>query len=116
MPNVFNIACIQASVEVIDDPTQKENVIARNIERGLNIAESAVIREEAKVIVFPEAWFQGEVGAYGLDEAEIQRLIKARAAARASKDFAAADRVRDTLIDMGVMLEDGVGGTTWKRA
>ena len=59
MPNIFNIACIQASVEVIDDPTQKENVIARNIERGLNIAESAVIREEAKVIVFPEAWFQG---------------------------------------------------------
>ena len=90
-----------------DDPSEK-------------IAIRAELLSSAKLLGLlgcdPEAWFQGEVGAYGLDEAEIQRLIKARAAARASKDFAAADRVRDTLIDMGVMLEDGVGGTTWKRA
>ena len=64
----------------------------------------------------PESWFQGEAGADGLDETEIQRLIQARAAARASKDFAEADRVRDSLKDMGVVLEDGAGGTTWKRA
>ena len=38
MPNKYQIACIQASIEVIDDPSDKDAVIARNIERGLNIA------------------------------------------------------------------------------
>ena len=59
MTKKFQIACIQASIEVIDDPTDRNSVIGCNIERGLNIAESAVIREEAKVLVFPEAWLQG---------------------------------------------------------
>ena len=59
MAKKFQIACIQASVEVIDDPTDRNAVIGRNIERGLNIAESAVVRDEAKVLVFPEAWLQG---------------------------------------------------------
>jgi predicted amidohydrolase len=55
----FQIACIQSSIEVIDDPADRDAVIGRNIERSLNIAESAVLRDEAKVIVFPEAWLQG---------------------------------------------------------
>ena len=59
MPNKYQIACIQASIEVIDDPSDKDAVIARNIERGLNIAESAIVRDEAKVVVFPEGWLQG---------------------------------------------------------
>ena len=59
MAKKYQLACIQASVEVIDDPADKKDVISRNIERGLNIAESAIVREEAKVIVFPEAWLQG---------------------------------------------------------
>lgn len=59
MARKYQLACIQASIEVIDDVADKDAVIARNIERGLNIAESAVIREEAKVIVFPEGWLQG---------------------------------------------------------
>jgi len=63
----------------------------------------------------PEAWFQGGGGVDHLDEAKIQHLIDARTTARTSKDFAEADRVRDTLKAMGVVLEDGAGGTMWKR-
>jgi len=59
MARTYQIACIQAAIEVIDDPADKDAVIERNITRGFNVAESAVMREEAKVIVFPEAWFQG---------------------------------------------------------
>jgi cysteinyl-tRNA synthetase len=46
---------------------------------------------------------------------EIERLIEDRHAARRRRDFAAADRVRDDLAARGVLLEDSVGSTRWKR-
>ncbi len=46
---------------------------------------------------------------------EISRLIEDRQAARRRRDFAAADRIRDDLAARGVLLEDGSGGTRWKR-
>ncbi|MCW8108296.1 cysteine--tRNA ligase [Alteromonas ponticola] len=49
------------------------------------------------------------------DAAEIEALIKKRNDARASKDWAAADAARDALTAKGVVLEDGPGGTTWRR-
>ncbi len=47
--------------------------------------------------------------------AEIEQLIEDRQAARRRRDFTAADRIRDDLAARGVLLEDGAGGTRWKR-
>lgn len=63
----------------------------------------------------PEAWFAGHVeGDLAADD--IESLIAQRNAARASKDFATADEIRDKLANAGVTIEDSAEGTTWRRS
>jgi cysteinyl-tRNA synthetase len=47
---------------------------------------------------------------------KVEALLEVRRAARAARDFAASDRVRDELAAMGVRIKDGPQGTTWERA
>ncbi|WP_074373856.1 cysteine--tRNA ligase [Vibrio spartinae] len=62
----------------------------------------------------PESFLQGESGSEE-EVAEIESLIKMRNDARAAKDWANADLARDRLTAIGIILEDGSGGTTWRR-
>ncbi|MCD9543867.1 cysteine--tRNA ligase [Photobacterium carnosum] len=62
----------------------------------------------------PETFLQGGVGEDD-NVAEIEGLIQQRLDARAAKDWAAADDARDKLLAMGIILEDGAQGTTWRR-
>ena len=56
-----------------------------------------------------------QAGAAGkVDAAEVEALIQARLQARAEKNWAESDRIRDQLADMGVVLEDSKGTTTWR--
>ncbi len=65
----------------------------------------------------PESWFAGETsGDDGPDAERIERLIEARQNAKAAKDYAEADRIRDELAAANIVLEDGPAGTTWRRA
>ena len=47
--------------------------------------------------------------------AAVEGLIASRATARATKNWAESDRVRDELAKLGVAVKDGVGGATWTR-
>ena len=60
----------------------------------------------------PAVWFKGEASA---EDAHIDALIDERAAAKRAKDFARADAIRAALTAQGIVLEDGAGGTTWRR-
>ncbi len=62
----------------------------------------------------PDAFLKGDEA----DEevAEIERLIAERNQARADKNWAAADAARNRLTEMGIVLEDSAGKTSWRRA
>ncbi len=51
----------------------------------------------------------------GDDDAEIHELVDARTEAKANKDFAEADRIRDALTSMGITIEDTANGPIWYR-
>jgi cysteinyl-tRNA synthetase len=99
-----------------------------------DIARAAALAGELRLLASvlglarlpPEQWFRlSRSGARGqavpsdarLDDASVERLIEARAAARKAKDWAESDRIRDELARGGVILEDKPGGkTAWRRA
>jgi cysteinyl-tRNA synthetase len=57
-----------------------------------------------------------ESGEAGLSDAEIEKLVAERNAAKKKRDFATADRIRKELADRGIMLEDAKDGSVrWKR-
>ena len=63
----------------------------------------------------PETYLQG--GASNSDDVgQIESLIQQRLDARANKDWAEADRIRDELTAMDIELEDKDGKTIWRRA
>ncbi|MBQ0268947.1 MULTISPECIES: cysteine--tRNA ligase [Providencia] len=81
---------------------------------------AAQLRELASVLGLleqdPEVFLKG--GAQTEDDAEvakIEALIQQRLDARKNKDWAQADAARDELTAMGVVLEDGASGTSWRR-
>ena len=64
----------------------------------------------------PHAWFEREAKASSVDAEAVERLIAARVAARNARDFKEADRLRDAIADLGVILEDRADGTKWRMA
>jgi cysteinyl-tRNA synthetase len=63
----------------------------------------------------PEDWFTSSIDSE-LSDSDIESLIADRNKARAEKDFARGDAIRDELADKGVSIEDGADGTRWRRS
>lgn len=64
----------------------------------------------------PSDYLQASTGLAQADDAEIEALIQKRQEARAARDFAEADRLRDELLARGILIEDSPSGTSWRRA
>ncbi|GGW23267.1 cysteine--tRNA ligase [Halomonas sp. NyZ770] len=61
----------------------------------------------------PQAFLKGAQHSMALSEGEIEARIAERQAAKANKDFARADAIRDELAALGIVLKDSREGTTW---
>jgi cysteinyl-tRNA synthetase len=99
--------------------TASKNLSEKNLDN--DTAASAIvlqIKEFSNLLGLlqkdPEAWFKG--GASSEDEATFDAIAKKRQEARAVKDWAAADAARDEAKALGIVLEDGPDGTTWRKA
>ena len=62
-----------------------------------------------------EDWFKGESSEGGLNNADIETLVQQRIEAKANKDWATADKIRDELKEQGITLEDKGTETSWRR-
>ncbi len=63
----------------------------------------------------PSAWNDNVADQGALDDAAIDALLQSRQQARAAKDFAESDRIRDQLAEAGIVIEDTPTGPRWKR-
>jgi len=96
--------------------------IAREINRSDSASErsdlAARLRVSAELLGLlgadPEKWFTADESA-ALSGAEIDKRLAERNKARAARDFAEADRIRDELAGLGISIEDGPDGTRWRR-
>lgn len=70
-----------------------------------------LLQEEAEVFLT-----RNERQQDGLKKEQIETLIAERLKARAEKNWAEADRIRDALAEKGILLEDSASGTQWRRA
>ncbi len=68
----------------------------------------------------PDAWFGhtgiASVAGNGLAPAEIEAKLRERERLRKARDFKSADGIRDELARAGIVIEDGAGGTRWRRS
>jgi len=120
---------VEAFREAMDDDFNTPNALSVLFEMAREINKlktedtekanglAARLRELAGILGLlqqdPEKFLQA--GSDDDEVAKIEALIKQRNEARAAKDWAAADAARNELTAMGIVLEDGPNGTTWRK-
>ncbi|HYC73206.1 cysteine--tRNA ligase [Brevundimonas sp.] len=97
--------------------------LSSEIERGMTAGDHGVVaRAKGELIAAaallgvlqadPAGWLEGEVS--DALRSEVEALLEQRAAARAAKDWPEADRIRDRLNELNVIVMDGPQGATWR--
>ena len=108
-----------------DDFNTPEAVAALfDLANEVNRSQSAAAAAQMKILAGtlgllqrdPSEFLQGGASDGVLDDVGINTQIQARIAAKQTKNFAEADRIRKELLGAGIVLEDSASGTTWRRA
>lgn len=117
MDDDFNTA--EALAAMFDLAREINKARETDVEQATQLA--ALLRQLGGILGLlqaePENYLKGgdTASAGGLSDDEINSMIEARQQARAEKNWAESDRIRDQLQDAGIILEDGPQGTTWRR-
>ncbi len=94
--------------------------LANEVNRSGSAADASLLKSLAGRLGLlqrdPAAFLQAGPAQGDWTPERIEAAIAARTAAKKSKQFAEADRIRDELKAAGVVLEDGASGTTWRRS
>jgi len=100
------------AISVIFELVRQSNIIAAGPNPSKTFARAALelLQELAGVL----GLFYAQADDSGIDD-EVERLIKTRDIARKERNWGEADRIRDELSDMGIILEDTPQGVKWKR-
>ena len=92
--------------------------LANEVNRTRSAQAAALLRALGALLGLlqrgPEDFLRGDLPEGWTPERVAQRIAD-RAAAKSAKDFAQSDRIRNELLEAGILLEDGPGGTTWRR-
>ena len=105
------ISVINDFLKSAEGPVSEEYAFFQGGREDILEASAAAARALGLLTMSKDEWFQGSGDASG-----IEARIAERAEAKARRDFAAADRIRDELAAEGIVLEDGPEGTTWRRS
>ncbi len=131
---VVDAAEVERFRAAMDDDfnTPEALAVMQGVARNLNLAKAAgnastasngaaTLRALGSILGVlqqdPDTYLKRSAGNSGLSDADVEALLASRRAARALKDFAESDRIRDVLTAAGILLEDKPGGRTeWRRA
>ncbi|HEV2499960.1 MAG TPA: cysteine--tRNA ligase [Terriglobia bacterium] len=104
-----------AALDVLDRWDRIFRVLADDDHEKLMTHHLASSGAPASEMSLPSATSDGSSMLVVISDEEIERQIALRKAARTSGNYAESDRIRDELLQAGVILEDTKAGTRWKR-
>jgi cysteinyl-tRNA synthetase len=129
LDDIANIAPADDFVAALEDDINTPRALAAlfGLAREINrlgdtpaaLVMARQLRASAEIIGLlgndPVAWFEQGGTDNKLSAAELDALLVRRTEARMARDFAEADRIRDQLTEMGIVIEDGPDGPRWRR-
>jgi len=115
---------VEGFEEAMDDDLNTSGALAALFdlvkEGNIALSSSSITTGDASKIIETVERMNTVFDVFGHTEAvlvdeEVEKLITERREARAGRDFARADEIRDRLDERGIVLEDGPSGTRWRR-
>lgn len=100
--------------EQLEDPAKRTSILTASLQTGMSILKE--LGWILGIFLKPPKQTSGSDNTAKLLEGVMQLVIQLRADARAKRDFATSDAVRDGLNKLGISMQDGKNGTTWEAA